>query len=230
MARNNLIDVLRCLAIGLMVVFHLVFDLAYFYDYNLEYQQGFWDFWRRTCVSLFLIASGWTATLVNFSWWRTLKLLGASVLISLATYIILPTNYVRFGILHLLVSANLVYYIGLQRFNARQLLSLAALSYLAYWLVQPQQLLLADNTWLWLDLTSASYEAVDHYPLWPWLSLFLLGCALGKSYPQLKVRYFDKVPAVVTQTSRQSLTIYLVHQIVLMGLLSIVLGKPNLGG
>ena len=228
MGRYVLLDWLRFLAICLMIIFHLIFDLAYFYEYNIEYSQGFWDIWRRVCASLFLFVSGWTASLVEFKWRRLLKLAVASALISLVTYLILPDSYIRFGILHLLLSVNLLYYFLLKRFTAPALLALAGVSYLAYVVVQPEQIIVTQDYWLWLDLTSAGYQTVDHYPLWPWLSIFLVGCYLGRTTTTLLSPYLRLVPrnGIVTYISRQSLIIYLGHQVLLLSLLAMILGSP----
>ncbi|MGL5512096.1 MAG: heparan-alpha-glucosaminide N-acetyltransferase domain-containing protein, partial [Sporomusa sp.] len=44
------IDFLRGIAILLMVIFHIAFDLAHFFNWSLDYQNGFWYFQGKTAA------------------------------------------------------------------------------------------------------------------------------------------------------------------------------------
>jgi uncharacterized membrane protein len=150
-------------------------------------------------------------------------LLGLGLLISLATYLLLGAEYVRFGILHLLGS-GLVLAVPFTQARLSVTLTVGLL-------------LLGVGTWLnmqavtfpwliWLGLPQAGVGMVDYYPLLPWFGVVLLGVALGRvGYPN--GRRLLMVPELAHWSivrslcwlGRHALLIYLLHQPVLLGLL-----------
>ena len=67
------VDLLRGVAIVLMVLYHLVFDLNYFAVYDIDVSSGFWLAVARAAASLFLLLVGLSLTLSH----SRARLLGA---------------------------------------------------------------------------------------------------------------------------------------------------------
>ena len=63
MARFWEADLLRGVAIVLMVLYHLAFDLDYFAVYQIDVISGFWLAAARISASLFLLLVGLSLTL-----------------------------------------------------------------------------------------------------------------------------------------------------------------------
>ena len=118
------VDLLRGVAILLMVLYHLVFDLNYFAVYDIDVSSGFWLAVARAAASLFLLLVGLSLTL-SHSRARMLgqegrfprrllrKSAGIMILalgISAVSYLFVGSCFITFGVLHMIGLSLLLAY------------------------------------------------------------------------------------------------------------------------
>lgn len=217
------IDFLRMLALLCMVLFHFVFDLAFFFNWSINYQFGFWNYIRLMSVDLFLLVFGISATLSSKQYLRYGKILLIAAMISIVTFFVLPEQYIRFGILHLIGLAGLLYSsLPIKSAKGYLFLSVAVIlvSYFKPYFVVEHSLFVG------LDILPNNYSSVDHYPLLPWWSIILFGHAIGKMfYGQQSKSYFPRLAKYdkLFYPARHTLFIYIVHQPILLAILKIIL-------
>ena len=220
-SRDQALDLMRGIAIIMMIVFHLIYDLNEFGYTNIPL-SNFWltSYWRYLIVFLFLNAVGISLVIAygkNFSlnkFIKRLAILGLAALsVSLGTYFLFPDAWVYFGILHLIWTATLIAIIFVQ-FPKISLL-VAALIFILGYLNLPNLsffgFLLSD----YLPLSS-----VDFYPLFPWIAFVFTGIYLGHN-PIYKKIFFMRVP-FLQLVGQHSLIIYLLHQVILFYLVQAI--------
>lgn len=225
-ARIAEIDCFRGIALLLMILFHIVFDLAYFYNWPIDYLHGFWYYLGKASAILFMLVSGISSTLSHNPIRRGLTVFGAGMLITVITYYYIPAMYIRFGILHLL-GFGMLAAPWLTKLSALLLiLSGTTLLVMSNWTAN----LMATNSWLLpLGITPTGFASLDYYPLLPWLSVILYGLAIGKllyvrKQPCLSPTVTNTHPArILSCLGRQSLLIYLLHQPIILALLLLLL-------
>jgi uncharacterized membrane protein len=227
------IDVLRGVAVVLMVCYHLIWDLAYFDLIAVDVAALRWQVVARSIGSLFLLILGISLTLraardpllTRWVWRRGAVLFGLGMLITLATFLVIGESYVRFGILHALGGALVLALpfvrapVWLSMLTALVLIATGA--YLSFQAVAVPWL-------IWLGLPQTGVVMVDYYPLLPWAGVALLGVAVGNKLYPVGTRRFalrDRsgwLPLRALQwLGRHALLIYLIHQPVLFGVLSL---------
>lgn len=107
------IDALRGVAVVLMIFFHLMWDLAYVGLSSVDVFARPWQIFARSIGTLFILLMGLSLWLIatrladakalrRYVLRRGGLIFSLGMLISLGTYLLLGTEYVRFGILHLL--------------------------------------------------------------------------------------------------------------------------------
>jgi uncharacterized membrane protein len=219
--RIGLLDAWRTLAILCMVVYHFLYDLAFFGRMRWEtfYSPGLNALQLFTCCSFILLAGissrfshsnlrrGAVTLLCGFLVMAGAALVGAPIL---------------FGILQLLGVSMLIYGLAgryLERWPAlpAAAVCLALFFVSRFW----TQNTLVTARWLFpFGFLYEGFYSADYFPLLPWLFLFLLGAFFGgtlkkhASLPWLQT----KVPAFVSWPGRHSLVIYMVHQPIIYGL------------
>jgi uncharacterized membrane protein len=227
------VDALRGVAVVLMVIFHLSWDLQFYGLAAIDVFTPPWQFFARGIGSLFTFILGLSMVLRRAPPFsppvlrRSLLLFGLGMIISLATYFLFgQPGYVRFGILHLLGAALLLahplVFAPPPLTLALGLLALAVGAYLGT--------IFVDFPWLiWLGLPQDGISAVDYYPLLPWGGFALLGIAAGRTCYGLGVRRsllpgLGEAPPLraLRWLGRHALPIYLLHQPLLLGLLALV--------
>lgn len=238
------IDLIRTLAIGLMVAYHVAYDVHMLApQVALDPFDGAWRALQVTCASTFLALVGtsyWISDqrarargLSGVTLWRTHArrggvVLAAALLVSLATLLALGAeDAVRFGILHLIATAMLVVLPLTVRLGAwNGVLGAGAIAV---------GLALQD---IGSDVPGAlvlgldpGETGVDWYPLLPWIGASLVGVAIGSVlYPDgergpwlRRLVGAQQGSALAGAPGRHSLPIYLVHQPVLVVLTAMIL-------
>lgn len=229
-ARITELDCLRGIAILLMILFHIVFDLACFYNWSLDYLNGFWYYQGKTAAILFMLVSGISNTLSRQPIRRGLTVFGAGMLITIVTYFYNPAMYIRFGILHLLGFGMLTAPWLAKQSALLLILTGTTLLITSKWLASQ----VTTTTWLLpLGITPTGFASLDYYPLLPWLGIVLYGMAAGKLlYPNKQPLWPSMTTCGPIRTlswlGRQSLLIYLVHQPIILAVLSVL--HYNLSG
>ncbi len=238
------IDLMRTLAIGLMVVYHIGWDVHLLApQVALDPFDGIWRALQVTCASTFLALVGtsyWIADqrarsqgLSGLALWRRharrgREVLAAALLVSLATLLALGAqDAVRFGILHLIATAMLVVLPLTVRLGAWNAVLGAAAVAVGLVLKEmgsdvPGALVLGFDP---------GETGVDWYPLLPWIGASLVGVAVGAVlYPDGErgawLRPLVRAPrgaGLAGAPGRHSLPIYLVHQPVLIVLTAMIL-------
>ena len=235
-ARLPRLDALRGVAIVWMALFHFSFDLN-FYG-HLQPRQNFYvdAFWttQRTCiVSLFLLCAGLGQAVAHEArqgwprfWRRWWQVAGCALLVSLGSAQMFPRGWISFGVLH-----------GL----AVMLLLCRAAAPLRGWLWPLGALALAlplfvqnaffDTRWTnWVGLVTHKPVTEDWVPVLPWLGVMAWGLAGGQWLLQHRRDMLaGDVPAALRPLAalgRWSLTFYMLHQPVLIGVL---LGGHGIG-
>lgn len=224
--RSPFLDVYRGLAVLLMMIFHLCWDLRHFGFIHYNLHDPFWVDFRSLILTLFLTAIGWSAYLTSektskhrlISWKRDSKLFISACVISLATYLALPDQWIYFGILHFILVASFII-----RPLARWPIACALFGSL---------ILLVYQTTTWLEFPNAfavlsRYVSLPEKTLdivfpFPWIGVVFLGPLLGYlQWHQLKwpPRLF---PNILAFMGRHALTIYLSHQLILFTLVAVV--------
>lgn len=212
-----------------MIAFHLVFDLQMFglLPYGTTAEPFF--YWHaRLVAGSFLFLAGFSLWLAHREgirwqsfWWRWGKLAAAAALVTGATYLAMPDYFVFFGILHTLALASLLglLFLRLPAFLTAGAGALVMLG--SYVLPSP-----TFNAPLlrFLGLATEPTLTVDFEPIFPWVGPFLIGLACAKTLGKAGALGFLKVPETrlvrwLAWPGQHSLTIYLIHQPVLMGLI-----------
>ncbi len=152
--------------------------------------------------------------------WRFALISGAAALVTLATRLFLPDEFVYFGILHLLAACTLL--VGLTAGLGawpNALIGLAVLA--AGW----SPLLGGDAPATVLSVAGwdVPRATVDWYPLAPWAGFAFLGFAAGLVlYPAGRRRFsppdWSRQTALLRLLGRHALPVYLTHQLALLPL------------
>ncbi|KAB2950941.1 DUF1624 domain-containing protein [Heliorestis acidaminivorans] len=215
------IDLLRGIAIILMVLFHLLYNLKEFYGFNIDYQSGIIFFIGKASALLFIILTGISCSFSKNNFQRGLKILFYAFLITFVTYLFDSERFITFGILHFL-AISIFLYIFVKNLDIFSLFIIGSLVILIGYMVG--QVSISHNYFLMFGLTSSSYMSFDYYPLLPYFGVFLYGVALKKIlYPS----YESVLPIVwnikpLGYLGRKSLYIYLIHQPILLVFLSLM--------
>jgi uncharacterized membrane protein len=238
------IDLMRTLAIGLMVVYHSAYDVHLLApQVTLDPFDGAWRALQVTCASTFLAVVGtsyWITDqrarsrgLSGVALWRRHArrggvVLAAALLVSLATLLALGADdAVRFGILHLIAMAVLVVLPLTVRLGAWNV-ALGAAAVAVGLVLKEMDSAVPGALVLGLD---PGETGVDWYPLLPWVGAPLIGVAIGAVlYPEGErgpwLRGLVRAPRgalLAGVPGRHSLPIYLVHQPVLIVLTAMIL-------
>ena len=226
------LDVLRGWAVFLMILFHICYDLNYFEYVRIDiYQGAFWLYFRNSIVAIFLLCMGISLSLAHMPHikWDKLKkrilVLGvASVLVSVTTYLVFPSAWVYFGILHFILLATLLglFFLPYPRFS----LIFYFFLFLAYTMDY------INMFWLWesidTHIITLPQHTVDFVRFIPWFSVVLIGIFMVTYRFHTKIlqhNFFSislKHNKVLEFLGKHALVIYLIHQPIFFGSLMLL--------
>ena len=227
--RLDRLDALRGVAMLWMAGFHFAFDLNFLgFLVPRENFNGdpFWTMQRTCIVSLFLLCAGLGQAVAlerGQSWprfWRRwAQVAGCAVLVSAGSALMFPHSWIHFGVLHgmavMLVLARLLapWRAGLWVAGAVALTLPAVAAHPFF-----------DTVWWhWTGLVTRKPVTEDYVPVLPWLGVMLWGLALGQWLLARRPAVLaGQVPAALKPLAglgRWSLSFYMLHQPVLIGLL-----------
>lgn len=208
------IDFLRGIAIILMVLYHLLFDLSYFGKVNININSGIYLIIGRSAAILFLILVGISLTL-SYSRnklktegnkenngenkiykkfiLRGIKIFSLGLIITFFTWLIFPNNLIIFGILHLIGISIILSLVFLRlneinkEFNLLNLFLGIFLMILGLYLMNFN---FNFNWLLWLGVIPYNLSTFDYFPILPWFGFVLMGLFLGNRFYKNYERQF----------------------------------------
>lgn len=232
------IDILRAIAIVLMIIYHIFFD-AWFLGLapiNLNWlplvvmgRAAGWLFLTLVGVSLVLVQQKYMIqkktqrALYTHLAIRGGYFFGLGLVISAITWLIVPEYWIVFGVLHcigLSILFSLPFLAGKLPVEISAVVVLL-LGFLVDELHPPSFSL------IWLGLTPIGFKSLDYFPLLPYFGLVLLGIVFGrKIYPQYQrqfqlPQFVERLPIFkrLTVIGQHSLLIYFLHQPIILGIL-----------
>lgn len=231
LARIELLDIVRGLAIIGVVIYHFMFDLRLLEFINLDVTvDPAWVFFARTLSSTFLALVGFGLVFSHHSgmhwksfWKRFAIIFVAAIGISVATFFAFPNMFVYFGILHAiaifsvlalpflrapiwLIAATMIFILSLPFFFSAAIFNEKLFSIMGLWQTPP--------------------VTVDLVPVFPSFGLTLLGVLVARLVIKFNVvTYLAAIATnagffnVLKKAGRWSLVIYLVHQPIMLAIL-----------
>lgn len=227
--RLDRLDALRGLAIVWMAAFHFSFDLNLYQLLDPRqnfYTDPFWTGQRTAIVSLFLLCAGLSQAAAGFAgqgwpqfWRRWAQIAGCAVLVSAGSALMFPRSWISFGVLHgmavMLLACRLAAPLG------RWLWPLGALLLALPWWVQHP--FFDTRLTNWVGLVTRKPVAEDFVPVLPWLGVMLWGLAAGQQGLARPGSWLSgPLPwpgRALAALGRWSLSFYMLHQPVLIGLI-----------
>ena len=235
--RYDRVDALRGLAMVWMAAFHFCFDLSHFGYWPQDFLgDPFWTTQRTLIVSLFLLCAGmgqavaWQRAIAWSRFWRRWAQVAAcALLVTAGSYLMFPRSFIYFGVLHgmalMLLIARLTAGWGAWLWPAGALALLSP--WLAAWLLQGPFADLAplfnSRALNWLGWVTRKPFTEDYVPILPWLGVMWWGVAGGQRlmarHAQWLARPLADVAAPLVVLGRYSLSFYMLHQPVMLGML-----------
>lgn len=241
------VDTLRGVAIVMMIIFHLMWDLwAYQVMPDLVLYAGFWKYFQRTTASLFIVLVGVSMTLSYRAAVRAkgsaeglfrkfllrgLKIIGIGVAVAVVMWAA-GNGFAHIGVLQLIGFSIIAGYPFL-RFKWLNLILWVLFNVVGGIFLMVSKLGLIDTVWtVFFGLTPRTYGPPDFFPIFPWFGVVLLGIFIGNTAYDDSGRRFP-LPEWgdfflfrgLQFLGRHSLLIYVIHQpilIVLLGLLGYI--------
>jgi uncharacterized membrane protein len=237
-SRYDSVDALRGVAIVWMTVYHFCFDLNHFgYLKQNFYTDPFWTWQRTAIVSLFLFTAGLGQAIAVQQgqrwprfWRRWVQVAAGALLVTAASYWMYPQSFIYFGVLHGLAVMLLIVrltagwggWLWVLGGTAIAMQFIASSAHSSW----PGAEFLNQNGFNWLGLISRKPITEDYVPLIPWLGVMWWGMAAGTWTLRQRPEWFRREGRAASRPlvwlGRWSLSYYLLHQPVLIGLLMTV--------
>lgn len=240
-ARHGSLDALRGAAVLWMTCFHFAFDLNHLgFIHQDFYRDPLWTVQRTCILSLFLLCAGFGQAMAvhagqtwNRFWRRWSQIAACAVAVSIGSALMFPNSWIYFGVLHGMAVMLLVCRAtaGWGRWLWPAGLVVVLLGVCA---PQVHAMLALGPAWdhkalNWLGLVSRKPITEDYVPLLPWLGVMWWGMAAGQwVLVRGQMAAWDKVTgtwpvvAPLSWLGRWSLSWYMLHQPVLIGLLTLI--------
>ncbi len=244
--RFDAVDALRGFAMVWMTAFHFCFDLVQFgYSQQNFYNDPLWTWQRTVIVSLFLFCAGLgQAIAVNQGqswsrfWCRWGQLMACALLVTAGSWFMYPQSFIYFGVLHGMALMWII--VRLTAHWGGWLWILGAVAIGMPWLAA-ETLLTAlpvefqaifNSPFLnWLGLITHKPITEDYVPLLPWLGVMWWGVAAGRwGLRRAETPLSRRLPGVLkplAKLGRWSLSYYMLHQPVMIGVLMVVGGLAS---
>jgi len=218
------LDLLRGIALLLMIIFHVVFDLRDIYSYPVYYDRGIFYYVGKVSAILFMLISGISCSFSRSNVKRGIRVLLIAMVITLATYLFDPGLIIKFGILHFLGISMILFplFNGLNKYFIFIIATLIIIvGNFFSTLTVPFEYLFP------IGLMSSSFTSSDYYPLLPWFGVFLYGVAFSKIIYREKKSVFNfKVKDnPLLFMGRHTLAVYLIHQPLILLILNLIFKK-----
>ena len=234
------IDTLRGIAVIMMIIYHILFNLNFFNVYNINLQTLPFQIFLYPIGTTFLLLVGLSLTLsysriqneltkrqqIKKYISRGLMIFGFGLIITIITWLLIPECFIIFGVLHCIGISIIISYPFL-KFKILNLLIgiiliiigviLRALSFNFSWL-------------LWVGLKPLRFCTLDYFPLLPWFGVVLIGIYLGNMIYSNNKRNFYlkdisniKIIKFLVFLGQNSLLIYFIHQPIIILILSLLI-------
>ncbi len=240
-SRYNLIDILRGTSVICMIIYHTMWDLVYLFDVEIPlFRSNAMHIFQQYILWSFVIISGFCINLCKKPLKRGFITLGASIILSTATLIVIPDATVIFGVLTFLGTAMVItgatkkhlsairYYVGIPvsvlLFMLTYNIPDGNLGFGSLVIAELPISLYTSYITAFFGFPQSGFSSADYVPLIPWIFLYLFGFFLYnflKSKDWLKKLSVAKLPPL-EWTGRHALIIYLAHQPVIFVVLYLV--------
>ncbi len=238
--RVHLMDELRGGLILGVVLYHLLYDLAVLFPVGIPWMFSPWmDQARNVCTGSLIVISGISCHYARSNLRRGLRTFGWGMLLTVVTGLVIPSQFILFGILHFFGAMMMLY--GLLQPLLDRIPTLPGLAgsvalFLLTWPVYSGFVrvfgrvfylpaFLYDQPLLYpLGFACQGLSSADYYPLMPWGFLFLAGGFFGRYVRDGKLPAFcyrSRLPWLAWLGTR-TMAIYLIHQPVIYGILSLI--------
>ncbi len=241
--RIHTLDFIRGISIISMFLYHTCWDLSFMYDIKILQSMGVYAYiWQQSICITFIMLSGFCFSLSKNSLKRGIIVFIAGGIVTAVTLVFMKQNAVVFGILTFIGVAMIICSLGsklLSRLNPAFSLSLSLLlfmvtrgvnkGYLGFYgvkLLSIPRFFYKNIFTSFLGFPDSSFSSTDYFSLFPWLFLFLSGYFLFMLFKKkgIKIPKGKNIP-VINFIGRHSLIIYLLHQPIIYGVLSLIFTK-----
>ena len=230
-ARFDRLDALRAVAILWMAIFHFCFDLAYFRITRQNfYTDPFWTMQRSFIVTLFMFCAGMGQAVAHAQgqswprfWRRWAQVAGCALLVSIGSWLMFRGRFISFGVLH-----GIAVMLIIARLTAGWGRAIWVLGAVAIALPQFVQHPFFDTRLTnWVGLVTRKPATEDFVPVLPWLGVMWWGVAAGQWIFARRAAWLTgPLPRTLHPMAvlgRWSLSFYMLHQPIFIGLISLVL-------
>lgn len=232
MKRNYNLDKWRGFTIISMVLFHLMYNINYYWEIPWYDGTILNKVWQLSIACSFFIISGITSNFLdaNRNIKRGIKTSLIGFVITLITYIAAPDQFILWGVLNglgasMIITGILKYFTDISPKWALVFLILFVLCYKI-----PRGILYNNSIFknfydiniYYLGFPSSDFHSSDYFPIIPWTFLYLFGYTFGK-YLKNK-NFYGKYGKdnILAKIGRYAMPIYLAHQIILYPLVTLI--------
>ena len=223
------IDFLRGIAIIMMIIFHILFDLVFFKNVKINLYSGLNLLFLYSIGILFLLLVG-ISLYLSYSrvknilskrqiWSKFIKrgtmIFCLGLIITIFTWFYLGQGFIIFGVLHC-IGLSIIFSIPFLKYKFRNLFLGVILIFVGIVL----KTMVFNFYWfLWLGFVPSKFYTVDYFPILPWFGVILIGIFIGNIlYTDYKRNYYiidfskNKIVKIFCFLGRHSLVIYFIHQ------------------
>ncbi len=240
--RYGLLDSFRGLVLISMIVYHGSWDLVYLFHKNWTWYQGTGAYiWQQSICWSFILLSGFCWSLGHKPLKRGLLVFGAGALVSVVTLIFMPQERVLFGVLTM-TGSSMLFMIPLSKLSSKVPPRLGLLFSLFLFIVTRNvnsgflgferwniaklpQMLYSSYFTTFLGFPVQEFFSTDYFSFIPWFFLFLSGYFIYRMMERsggLRNGCLIRKWEPLAFLGRHSLLIYMLHQPLVFGILTIM--------
>lgn len=238
--RVALLDELRGLFILLMVFYHGCYNLAEIFRLDMPFFYSLpMQFLQLLIAGDFIFISGAVSRYSRSNLKRGLQIFGCGMVLTVVTAVVLPSQIVLFGVLHLLGFSMVFFALAqkaLDKLHPTVGLLLCTVIFLGTYFVARgvigfppfamplPQALYTTKFLFWLGFPGPGFYSSDYFAVFPWLFFFLAGSYCGVFLKAGRFPEWVYRPHVswLSKVGRHTLVIYMLHQPILYGVMTLL--------
>jgi uncharacterized membrane protein len=234
--RYQEIDILKGIAVICMVIFHFFYFPNQYGFKEIKYDTKILKIIAKVAQFIFIGSVGINLTLSkensskknetkeeytmkNIK--RIIKIFFFAIFMTLFTYIIFGDKYVKFGILHFISFTSLLLFSYVDNVKIINILTVVCI-FIYYLILNKPELfrIFPSLPSFILGFYNDRYRSIDHFSIFPWIIILLVGINIGyfikDNKPQLPDFIKNNIiPQYLSKIGTKSLEIYAIHWIVL---------------